>query len=310
MGNYTYGPVPSRRLGRSLGVDLVPPKTCDFDCIYCQLGPGDQTTLDRREYAPVEGVVEEVRARLAECARPDYVTLAGSGEPTLHASFGQVAAGIREVTDVPLALLTNSSLLHLPDVRAACGALDLVLPSLDAGDEATFRRINRPHPDLTLEKVVEGLVRLRAEFDGQVWLEVFIIEGVNSDDEQVRRIKNHVERIRPHRVQINTAVRPPAEPAVETPSADRLAEIRDILGSRAEIIAPVGATAMDASGRARKQEVLGLLQRRPCTLRDVAAGLGIAPNEAVKYIRALLDEGQVRRRQRLYETYYEAAGSG
>jgi wyosine [tRNA(Phe)-imidazoG37] synthetase (radical SAM superfamily) len=291
-------------------VDLVPPKTCDFDCIYCQLGPGERTTLERREYVPVEEVVEEVRLRLDECVRPDYVTLAGSGEPTLHAAFGQVAAGIGQVTDVPLALLTNGSLLHLPEVRAQCGPLDLVLPSLDAGDEETFRRINRPHPRLTLETVVEGLVRLRDEFGGQVWLEVFIIEGVNSGDEQVRRIKEHIERIRPHRIQINTAVRPPAEPGVETPTAERLEQIRDILGPRAEIIAPLGETAMDASGRARKQEVLGLLQRRPCTLRDVAAGLGIAPNEAIKYIRALLDAGQIRRRQRLYETYYEAAGSG
>ncbi len=308
MSGYTYGPVPSRRLGRSLGVDLVPAKTCDFNCIYCQLGPGERTTLARREYVPVEEVVEEVRARLAECARPDYVTLAGSGEPTLHASFGRVAAGIREITEVPVALLTNGSLFHLPDVRGGCGGLDLVLPSLDAGDEETFRRVNRPHPDLTLALLVEGLVRLREEFRGQMWLEVLIVEGLNSGDEQIRRIKQRIDRIRPHRVQINTAVRPPAEPDVRTPPAARLEEIRAMLGPRAEIIAPPGRARMDAAGRARRQQVLDLLRRRPCTPQDVAAGLGIAPNEAVKYLRALLDEGQIRRRQRLYETYYEAAG--
>lgn len=304
--NYTYGPVPSRRLGRSLGVDLVPPKTCNFNCIYCQLGPTDRTTVERADYVPVAEVVEEVRTRLAEGARPDYVTLGGSGEPTLHRSFGEVAAGIRRSTDVPIALLTNGALFYLPEVRAACAAIDLVLPSLDAGDEETFRRINRPHPGITLEKVVGGLAALRREFAGEIWLEVFIIEGVNSSDEQAGAIKRCVERIGPDRVQLNTAVRPPADEQVHAAASESLERIQRLLGPRAEIIASTGGFEAIPGAEAKKDEVLAILRRRPCTLDDIAGGLGIHPNEAVKYLRALLDEGAVRRRQRRYETYYEA----
>jgi wyosine [tRNA(Phe)-imidazoG37] synthetase (radical SAM superfamily) len=304
---YTYGPVPSRRLGRSLGVDLVPPKTCDLNCVYCQLGPTAQTTVERREYVPVDDVVAEVRRELEGGSAPDYVTLGGSGEPTLHSGFGDIAAGIKRFTGVPIALLTNGTLFHLPEVRAACASIDLVLPSLDAGDEETFRRVNRPHPDLTLEQLVDGLAALRREFGGQMWLEVFLIEGVNSSDAQVRRIRECVERIDPHRVQLNTAVRPPAESNVRAVPHDRLEEIREMLGPRAEIIAPAAELELPAGGQARKERVLDMLRRRPCTLRDVAVGLDIHRNEAVKYVQALLEEGAVRRRQRLYQTYYEAA---
>lgn len=304
---YTYGPVPSRRLGRSLGVDLVPPKTCDFDCIYCQLGRTDRTTVERREYTPVDEAVAEVRRRLEEGAEPDWVTLGGSGEPTLHSGFGDIAARIEAFAEPPLALLTNGSLFYLPEVRAACAPLDLVLPSLDAGDEETFQRINRPHSSLTFERLVEGLVRLREEFSGRMWLEVFIIGGVNSSDEQVQRIGRRIERIDPDRVQINTAVRPPAEAGLRVPSPQRLEEIRRMLGPRAEVIARGAGTQPTAGGEARREEILDMLRRRPCTVRDIAEGLGTSPNEVLKHVPALLEEGRIRRRQRRYETYYEAA---
>ena len=308
MGDYTYGPVPSRRLGRSLGVDLVPLKTCNFNCIYCQLGPTPQTTVERRDYVPVEAVVEDVRRRLEGCPRPDYITLAGSGEPTLLSHFGEVASGIRRFSDVPLALLTNGALFFRPEVRAECDALDLVLPSLDAGDEETFQRINRPHPELTFERVVEGLVALREEFEGQVWLEVFIVDGVNSSDQQIGRIRSFVDRIDPHRVQVNNPVRPTAEAFLSGPPSDRLHEICAMLGPRAEIIAPAATVELTADATAHKEEVLALLLRRPCTLEDIVTGLGIHRNEVIKHVQALLDADAIRRRQRLYETYYEAAG--
>ncbi len=307
MGDYTYGPVPSRRLGRSLGVDLVPAKTCDLNCLYCQLGRTEHTTLQRAEYAPVDAVVAEVGQCLAEGPRPDYVTLAGSGEPTLHLRFGDVAAGIRAASDVPIALVTNGTLFHLPEVRAACGAIDLVLPSLDAGDEETFRRINRPHGDLTLEEMVDGLARLRREFAGQVWLEVFLIEGVNTGEEQVARIAECIDRIDPHRVQINTAVRPPAEADVQVPSAQKLEEVRAMLGPRAEVIVPLAGLPEAPGARAEREQVLATLRRRPCTLEDVARGLGIHRTEAAKHLGRLIDEGAIQVRQRLYETYYETA---
>jgi len=306
MGNYTYGPVPSRRLGRSLGVDLVPMKTCDLDCVYCQLGRTPRTTCELADYAPVEEVVEEVRARLADGPRPDYITLGGSGEPTLHRSFGEVARRIRALTNVPIALLTNGTLFWRPEVRAACGAIDLILPSLDAGDEETFRRINRPHEGITLDMLVEGLAALRREFAGEVWLEVFIVEGMNDAPDQVEAIKRCIERIGPHRVQLNTAVRPPAEEGVRAASAETLEQVARALGPEAEVIAPAKAGAADARAAARTEDVLAVLRRRPCTLTDIASGLGIHPHEAVKCLQTLQDRGLAQRRQRLYETYYEA----
>lgn len=307
MAKYTYGPVASRRLGRSLGVDLVSPKTCNFNCRYCQLGPTDRPTMERADYAPVDEVVEEVRSTLAHGPRPDYITLGGSGEPTLHRSFGVVAAKIRSFTDVPIALLTNGSLFYLPEVRDACAAIDLVLPTLAAGEQETFRRINRPHPEMTLAKVVDGLEALRREFKGQIWLEVFIVEGVNSSHKQALAIKRCIERIKPHRVQLNTAVRPPAEKDVRAASPQRLERIQRIVGPGTEIVAPTGGFSAIPGAAARKEDVLAMLLRRPCTVEDIANGLGIERSEAERCVRALLDEGEIIPRQRLYESYYEAA---
>ncbi len=307
MTEHTYGPVPSRRLGRSLGVDLVPMKTCNFNCVYCQLGPTAELTTERAEYVPADEVVAEVRRKLESGVRPDYVTLGGSGDPTLHSCFGDIARRIREFTDVPLALLTNGGLFYQPEVRAECGALDLILPSLDAGDEETFRIVNRADIHLTLAMLVDGLAALRREFDGQIWLEVFIVDGMNSSDTQVARIKSQIDKIKPDRVQLNTAVRPPAEQGVRSPSTERLEEIREMLGPKAEIIAPYAPSVETAGGRAKKEEVLAMLQRRPCTLADVANGLDIHPNEALKYVQSLLAESRIEVRQRLYETFYEAS---
>jgi len=304
MAGHVYGPVPSRRLGRSLGVDLVPQKTCSFNCVYCQLGPTPEPTLQRAEYVPVDQVVQEVKERLAEGRPVDYVTLGGSGEPTLHSSFGRVAEGIGELTRLPIALLTNGALFWLPEVRRACRAVDVVIPSLDAGDEETFQRVSRPHEDLTLEKIVGGVVALRDEFPGQMWLEVFLVLGVNSSDSDVAALKRHVDRIRPDRVQLNTAVRPPAEGFVQPVPAARLAEICTRLGPGAEVIADVEALAGAPLAAATCRDALEMLRRRPCTLDDVATGLAIHRNEATKYLRQLAGAGDVVQRRREGRVFY------
>jgi wyosine [tRNA(Phe)-imidazoG37] synthetase (radical SAM superfamily) len=310
MSEHVYGPVASRRLGRSLGLDLVPLKTCNLNCVYCQLGPTPLTTSERRAYVPADAVLEELQARIGEGLDADYVTLGGSGEPTLNTAFGEVASGVRAACDVPVALLTNGTLFHLREVREACADVDLVLPSLDAGDEPTFQRVNRPHAGLTLAHVVEGLARLRDEFAGQIWLEVMVVEGLNASPEQVRRIRTQIERVRPDRVQVNTPVRPPAEAAVGAADREILERICEALGPTAEVIAPLGPGAATAQAAVRQDEVLAVLRRRPCTVADISAGLGIVPNEAVKLVQALLNRGAIRRRQRLYETYYEPSSGG
>lgn len=284
----------------------MPLKTCCFNCIYCQLGPTPATTLERAEYAPADEVVKEVKARLAEGPPLDYITLGGSGEPTLNSSFGAVAERIREFAHVPVALLTNGALFYLSEVRAACNAIDVVIPSLDAGDEETFQRINRPHPDLTLEKVARGLAALRDEFAGEIWLEVFLVLGMNTADADVEALRLQIGRIRPDRIQLNTAVRPPAEEFARPVPEARLEQIREMLGPAAEVIADLEALGLAPDMAATMQDVLEMLRRRPCTLEDIATGLCIHQNEAVKYVQQLLKDGELVEARKGGRAFYRA----
>ncbi|HLB75136.1 MAG TPA: radical SAM protein, partial [Sedimentisphaerales bacterium] len=167
---YLYGPVPSRRLGWSLGVDIVPLKVCTLDCIYCQLGRTSKKTIERSEYASIDAVLAELTEKIEAGLVADYITIAGSGEPTLNSQLGKLLDALKKITDIPLTVLTNGTLFFRDDVRGDCAKADVVLPSLDAGDEKTFRRINRPHADISIEKLVSGLAAFRKEFSGLIWL--------------------------------------------------------------------------------------------------------------------------------------------
>jgi wyosine [tRNA(Phe)-imidazoG37] synthetase (radical SAM superfamily) len=275
-------------------VDLVPLKTCTFDCIYCQLGRTTHKTTERLEYAPIEQVIGQVRDRLAQIEPPDYVTLSGSGEPTLHSGLGQIIRAIKRATQVPVAILTNGSLFWDREVRRECAQADLVLPSLDAGDEAMFRYVNRPHRDLDFSQIVEGLVAFRSEFRGLIWLEVFLLGGITAFRSEVEKIQACVEQIAPERVQVNTAVRPPAEEFAFRVEEQRLAEMAALLGKRAEVIAEPACLEWKADAMARCEEVLDLLERRPSSIEDIAAGLGAPAAEITKCISNLLGNGAIR----------------
>ena len=201
---HVYGPVPSRRLGRSLGVDLVPFKTCTYDCVYCQLGRTTDLTTGRREYVPVEEILAQLEEKLRTGPTPDYVSLAGSGEPTLHARIGELIAGIKSLTRTPVAVLTNGSLLGVRDVQDALMEADLVLPSLDAGDAELFQLVNRPHENVEFDDMVEGLVAFRERFAKPVWLEVMLLAGITGIRSEVEKIAALTHRIRPDRVQLNS----------------------------------------------------------------------------------------------------------
>lgn len=293
---YLFGPVPSRRLGLSLGVDIVPFKTCTLDCVYCQLGKTTERTIERRQYVPVEPVLAELKERLAEGLVADYITISGSGEPTLNSRLGELIAGIKKLADIPVAVLTNGTLLYREDVRADCAGADVVLPSLDAGDQQIFEKLNRPHADISIEKLIDGLVAFRREFSGAIWLEVFLIEGLNTGAEQIAKIKNAIARIRPDKVQLNTAVRPTADADVKGVKSERLNTIADQMGEDCEVV--TGFSPGCGSGRNvtraegehqvtinRKAEtLLSMLKRRPCSLDDICLGLGLHHSEALKYI--------------------------
>jgi wyosine [tRNA(Phe)-imidazoG37] synthetase (radical SAM superfamily) len=284
-----YGPVPSRRLGRSLGVDLVPLKTCTFDCVYCQLGPTTDKTVRRQRWLEPAGVVARVRERLG--SEPDVISLAGSGEPTLYDGIGEVITGIKEITGTPVAVITNGSLLSLPEARRDLAAADIVVPSLDAPDSVLFERVNRPHADLSFTEIVDGMVAFRESFEGQLWLEVMLLGGLTGVPEVVRRLAEIAARIAPDRVQLNTAVRPPSEPTIQAVTPDEMVSFAALFTPVAEVIARSALAVDDLD--AGPDEVLALVSRRPCTMADIASGLGIHHGEALKLVVALTETGAI-----------------
>jgi wyosine [tRNA(Phe)-imidazoG37] synthetase (radical SAM superfamily) len=305
---YLYGPVPSRRLGRSLGVDLVPLKTCTYDCIYCQLGRTTNKTTEQKEYAPIEEILVELERRLALGPVPDYVSLAGSGEPTLNSRIGELIGRIKKLTDIPVAVLTNGSLLWMRSVRDALMEADLVLPSLDAGDERLFRHVNRPHKDINFEQMTEGLITFRERFHKPVWLEVFLLAGITGIVPEARKIAAIADRIRPDRVQLNTVSRPPAEEFACQVSADRLKSLAPLFSGKTEVIGEggVGDTGSSTANSVNDEDILALLSRRPCTVQDVAVGLGLHINEATKRLPALCERGVVIALRNNKDVFYEA----
>ena len=282
---YVFGPVPSRRLGRSLGVDIVPFKTCTYDCIYCQLGRTTSKTLERRDWVPVDEVIEQVKAALP--TQPDYITLSGSGEPTLNVLIGDVIDRIRQLTNTPVAVLTNGSFLWDKDVRLELAGADLILPSLDAGDEAMFQAVNRPHGEISFSRMVEGLMACSAEFPGEYWLEVFLLDGYTASEEEVTKIARWVNKIKPDRVQLNTIDRPSGETFATGVSFGRLERLAKLFTPTAEVIADIPEGAETGEHRGSMEDILHLLQRRPCTVGDIAYGLGIHRNEVAKYLTEL-----------------------
>ena len=300
--HFVYGPVPSRRLGRSLGVDVVPFKVCPFDCVYCQVGRTTEHTARRGLYLPAEAILAEVAAVLQSGVECDVITLSGSGEPTLHADLAGIIAGIQNLTDTPVAVLTNGALLGDADVRAALKQADIVVPSLDAGDAETFRRINRPLPGLDFETYVKNLRSFRAEYDGRMYLEVFLAAGVNDTDEQVRRIAEIARTIGPDRVDLNTVARPTADGGVRAVPPERLEHFREIVGPTAIVAA--GRPDTGPTHQADRDRVLATLARRPCTEEDLAAGLGCHRNEVAKLVGQLLGEGLIRGERVDGRTYY------
>ncbi|MDD3621353.1 MAG: radical SAM protein [Methanofollis sp.] len=293
---HLFGPVPSRRLGVSLGVDLIPFKTCSYNCVYCECGPTTRLTVERREYVPTDEVIGELRAYLATSPSLDYLTFAGSGEPTLHTRIGEVIGMIKdEFPAYRVAVLTNGSLLTDPEVRHALLRADLVVPTLTSVSEEGFRKIHRAHPSITPGGVVDGIVRFREEYAGSLWLEVFIVPGVNDSDEEVVRIARTVERIRPDKVQLNTLDRPGAVVWVRPVAKERLRDIAAVIRTApVEIIADLPSRETVGSFHLETSEfILSMIRRRPCTLDDLARITGLHRNEVGKYIQYLLEEGLI-----------------
>lgn len=237
---YLYGPIKSRRLGNSLGINLTLPKTCSFDCVYCQLGKTGELTTSRSEYIKIKDICEELKTWVEDNRQAisgiDYFTVSGSGEPTLNTGISQLIKEIKAIPGARVAVITNAFLLHDPAIRGELLQADLIVPSLDAVTDSIFRKIDRPHPDIKIEDIIQGLIALRREFKGKIWVEVMLLKGINDDIRHIRKLKDVLEMINPDKIQLNSPVRSTSETDIASVAKPKLKKIKLILGEKAEII--------------------------------------------------------------------------
>ena len=309
---YVYGPVPSRRLGQSLGIDPIPLKTCNWNCVYCQLGRTVPLINVLKEYAPPEVVLAEVRQALG-AHKPDeidWVTFVGSGEPALHSSIGRMIRGVREQTDLLVAVITNGSLLYLPQIRQALSEADAVMPSLDAGTAALYRQVNRPHPEATLERLLEGLITFRREYRGKLWPEVMLVRGLNDTEQALRDIAAVLHDIRPDAVTINLPTRPPAETWVRPPDEEGLMRATAILGDVAEVVHPLEGTFDLGSYDNVVEAVVSIITRHPMRQEELERTLAQwAPGQVNEALTELEASGQAQVVERHGARFWSAAPS-
>jgi wyosine [tRNA(Phe)-imidazoG37] synthetase (radical SAM superfamily) len=309
---YVFGPVPSRRLGQSLGIDPIPQKTCNWNCVYCQLGRSTPMTNERREYIPCDAILAEVEESLQDhgSGEIDWVTFVGSGEPTLHSGLGGMIRRVKAQTSIPMAVITNGALLYLPEVRADLLGADAVLPTLDAGSANLYRKINRPWPELTFERLVNGLLAFRAEYAGSLWVEVMLVRGLNDSEEALQELATVLARVKPDQVHLSLPVRPPAESWVQPTDEDGLLRAQAILGDVAHVLSPAQGK-FDLRGCEDVSEaVLSVIQRHPMREDDLFAALQRWPDEEVRQILQNLSEsGQAQLVTRYGVRFWAASGT-
>jgi wyosine [tRNA(Phe)-imidazoG37] synthetase (radical SAM superfamily) len=304
---FVYGPVASRRLGFSLGVDIIPFKTCTLDCLYCQLGSTGKTTLRRRSWFPPREILAQIEAAIGTDQKIDVITFSGSGEPTLNKDIGSLIRAIKRMTRIPVAVLTNGTLLTRKEVRRDLAAADVVVPSLDAVPAGLFQRINRPGAALDNAKIIDGLARFRDEFRGEIRLEIMLVKGVNDSPAHIEALKAAVARIRPDRIELNTVVRPPADVRAAPLSPAELGRVRAVLGPRAAIVASFAERKQAPAAGGLDRAILATVSRRPQTAADIAVALGRHRDEVFKALSSLLGRGRIRKLVHGGKTYFAGA---
>lgn len=304
---HVYGPVPSRRLGFSLGVDIIPFKTCTLDCTYCQLGSTRKTVCRRGSWFPPREILAQVKEAVGSGQKIDVITFSGSGEPTLNRDIGRIIRAIKKMTRIPVVVLTNGTLLTRKEVRRDLAAADIVVPSLDAVPGNLFHRVNRPNRALDPEKIIDGLARFREGFRGEIWLEVMLIRGVNDSPAHIKALRAAADRIRPERIQLNTVVRPPADGKAKPLSPGAMRKIRDALGPRAEIIASFEKRKQTPAAGDFETALLTAVGRRPMTAEDISFSLGRHRDEVLKALSSLRSRRKVRKAVHGGKAYFARA---
>lgn len=311
MIKHIFGPVPSRRLGISLGVDIIPFKTCTLDCIYCECGKTTHLTTARTSFTKPETILAELKISIEKNPYIEYITFSGSGEPTLNKDIGKLIEQIKKITPIPVAVLTNGTLLHLKEARKDLLHSDLVLPSLDAVSPEIFARINQPGEGLDIRLIVEGMVKFRKEFKGQIWLEVFIVGGINDGKDELDKLYRAIERIKPDKVQLNSLDRPPAYANVKPAHTGELEEIAarwQGLPGEVEVIQRVRKRREIFSfSKNLENNILNTINRRPLMIEDLEELTGRKRCELYKYIDILEKEKKIAARIVADKIFYAPA---
>ena len=305
---YLFGPVNSRRLGISQGIDLLPQKICNFNCIYCEVGPNVITTCERKEYTPTKEIIAELDTLLADQAavdRLDVFTITASGEPTLHTGIGKIIRHIKSKTNKPVTVLTNGSLFHLPEVRDALMAADIVIPSLDSARPSSYRKINRPARCAELENIISGLREFCKDFSGQVWLEILLAKGVNDTPEDIDALKEAVTLIKPDRIQLNTVARPPLESFAKPLGRQELEAIARQFDRPVEILVDFTTKAREKFHSVQEAEILEMLKRRPCTATDINEALNLDPAQTKNQLAVMEKAGLLITTRHNDKEYYQ-----
>ncbi len=304
FNTYVYGPIPSRRLGLSLGLNIVPRKTCTLNCIYCQCGKTTKMTVVRESFFPVEEIIQQVREIIKE-KRIDFLTFSGEGEPTLNKDIGKIIRRLKREFPFPVAVITNSTLLFDPDVRRDLYPADLIVPSLDAGDQATFRRVNRCHRILKIDKIIAGIKAFRRYYQGKIWLEIMLVKNINDAPEHLMKLRRLVYEIKPDRVHLNTVVRPPAEKFARPLSLDDLQQIKMLFGPNTEIPeSPLPKTQKLFRGDIEKT-ILAIVNNRPVTEQDLVSSLGIPLEKLHPTLQTLIRKKVLKKVEFWGKVFYE-----
>ena len=307
---YVFGPVPSRRLGNSLGIDTIPLKTCNWNCVYCQLGRSTPLCNRRSEYIPINDILSQTEESLATHNQNeiDWITFVGSGEPTLHSGIGDLIREVKKMTRIPVAVITNGSLLYLGSIREALVEADAVLPSLDTGNPETYKKINRPHPECAYEQYIEGLIRFQREYQGNFWLEVMLVGGANDSDEELKAIRERIGQIQPDLIHLSIPTRPPAEKWVKQPDQEAIMRGIAILGEVVEVTTPVSGVFDLDSGENIIEGVIAIITRHPMSEEQLQFSLAnYGDQQRHKIIQALKSSGQVQIIERFGKRFWCAA---
>jgi wyosine [tRNA(Phe)-imidazoG37] synthetase (radical SAM superfamily) len=308
MAKYVFGPVPSRRLGLSLGVDIIPFKVCSYDCIYCQIGKTTRKEIVRNSFFDPDEIVREIIEKVRTTGRVDFVSFSGSGEPTLNANLGLMIREVKRHVSVPVAVITNGSLLYQEDVRRDLLAGDVVLPSLDAVTEETFRYINRPHSRLDLLWIIEGLKEFRKEYSGKIWLEIMFIKDINDDPEELETFQEILRGIDIDKIQVNTVVRPPSEEFTSIFEPGELEQMRQLLGRRCEIVSSFEKGGVPGMEGDWAEMIVEVLQRRSLSLADVVKLTGATFDEVKCRLGTLEREGRIKSFRFGEDLFYQKKG--